>query len=397
MKFRIHIHAPGLVYAGLVALVGLMAMNDQNNLLFWLFGVMAAALLLSVMVSVLMMLGVRARRLDPHHGAVGEALVIRYAVRSRNRLIPIFNVHLTELESDSANWSRFMKPAGSWVMHVGPGDIVHGEAVFWPRRRGEIRLNRLRVWTTFPFGIVKMSVTFSQPQHTLIYPRLYELKPEVLVSLTPTGPLGVRVSQRTGIGDEYFGMREYRPGDSMRNISWKRTAVLDELVCIERSLPNPPRLRVLLDLRTPTRSLAIAESEGARHARSLEEDAISLASSVVHAAAQAGYEVGLTISGTDTPVFPLRRSHWHREKMMAALAGVDLDAERTPSRGPLVSDFERAALVIVHPDGVDLAVGGDDVLHLTASQMDRLTVRAIDHPGLRASSTDERLDPEAAA
>ena len=33
---RPHIH--GLIYTGLVMLVGLAAMNNQNNLLFWVFG-----------------------------------------------------------------------------------------------------------------------------------------------------------------------------------------------------------------------------------------------------------------------------------------------------------------------------------------------------------------------
>src|SRR5690606_27669822 len=131
----------------------------------------------------------RVRRLDPRHGAVGEPMVVRYAVTNTSRFLPALSLRIEETSSQKARhgetaavagrrlWSRFMAPASAWVMHVGPRETVHGEAVFWPTRRGEAHFDLLTISTSFPFGIIRKSITISQRQHTLIFPRLYTLKP----------------------------------------------------------------------------------------------------------------------------------------------------------------------------------------------------------------------------
>ena len=363
---RYHLHGPGLIYAALTLLVGLAAVNRQNNLLFWMLGVMLSALVISALVSGMMMRRLRIRRLVAAHGLVGEPLAVRYWVTNRSRFLPAFGLHVEELPpAGEAGWPRLMKPARAWVMHLGPRETVHGEAVFWPTHRGEARFDRLRVWTTFPFGIIKKSITISQPQHTLIYPLLYELRRDVLRSVEPQGLAGSRVSRHPGSGDDYYGMREFRPGDSMRHISWKRSACLDQLVCLERTRPTPPRLRVIVNLTTP------------HIARELEELAISLAASILHAADLQGFEIGLSLPGTNLPALLTRRSYWHRGRMMSALAAVDLDAAREGS-GPLPTTHgEHTAQIVIHPDRVDPSVGRNDALHLSARQMSHLAVKPI--------------------
>ncbi|MHC4303150.1 MAG: DUF58 domain-containing protein, partial [Planctomycetota bacterium] len=237
---------------------------------------------------------------------------------------------------------------------------------------------QLRIWTTFPFGIVKKSITISQPQHTLIYPLLYELRPDVLSAVAPQGVSGTKISPHTGAGDDYYGMREFRPGDPLRQIAWKRTACLDQLVCIERTKPTPPRLRIAVNLTTPTRELSVAgDGDGGTSARALEERAISLAASIVHAADREGFEVGLTLPGLGKPSLLIRRGHWHRSKIMAALAGIDLDAPRVPPGPAPATHGERAGQIVVHPHRVEPAIGRDDALHLTARQLEGLAVRPI--------------------
>ncbi|MHC4765893.1 MAG: DUF58 domain-containing protein [Planctomycetota bacterium] len=379
MVRRYHLHVPGFLYVGLTLLVGLAAVNRQNNLLVWILGVMLAALLISGMVSGVMMQNLRVKRLVAGNGVVGEPLAVRYAVTNRSRLFPAFGIHLEERPvAGRAGWPRLMSPARAWVMHLGPRETVHGEAVFWPRRRGEARFGQLRIWTTFPFGIVKKSITISQPQHVLIYPMLYELRRDVLGALAPQGLSGTKISPHTGDGDDYYGMREFRPGDQLRQIAWKRTACLDQLVCLERTKPTPPRVRVVVNLTTPTHELPLeAEDGGAAPARRLEERAISLAASIVHAADREGFEVGLTLPGLGQPALLIRRGHWHRSKIMAALAGIDLDTARAPHGPAPATHGERAAQIVIHPHRVEPAIGRDDALHLTAGQLGSLAVRVI--------------------
>ena len=392
---RYHLHTPGFVYAAMTILVGLAAVNRQNNLLFWILGVMLSALLMSGLVSGLMMQSLRIRRLVAGHGLVGEPLAVRYWVTNRSRFLPAFALHIEERPVEGpGGWARIMRPARAWVMHLGPRETVHGETVFWPTQRGEVRFDRVRIWTTFPFGIIKKSITISQPQHTLIYPLLYELGREVLRSVAPQGLAGSRVSRHTGAGDDYYGMRDFRPGDTMRQIAWKRSACLDELVCLERTRPTPPRLRVIVNLTTPTSRLRVDTRRESHSARQLEERAISLAASIIHAADLAGFEIGLSLPGTDQPALLTRRGHWHRARVMSAMAAIDLDAPREGS-GPLpTSHGERATQIVIHPDRVEPSIGREDALHLSARQMNRLTVRPIGwDPGAEAAEAG----PDAAA
>lgn len=381
---RIQPHVPGLIYIGLLILVGVAAMNNQNNLLFWVLGVMVAVLVMSALISTLTMRSLRVRRIDPQHGAVGEPLIVRYALTNRWRLISTFNIQIEERPATnhlSGNWRRLMEPAGAWVMHTGPRETVHGEAIFWPLRRGEVAFDRISVSTTFPFGIVRKSVSISQPQHTLIYPMLYELRRGVLGAISRAGLIGSKVAQLAGAGDDYYGVRELKPGDSIRHIAWKRSARTDEMVVIERTSPSPAKLRVILDLTTPTEKLHV-EPGGFAEARELEERGISLAASILHAANIDGYEVGLTVLGADPPLpsIAVRRNPWHLHKIMAALASIDLDRPRRPvlaANLQPIRDAERASLVVISPDRVQPLPGREDAWHLTARQLESLTAGPI--------------------
>ena len=109
---RYHLHLPGFLYVGLTLLVAVAAVNRQNNLLYWILGVMIAALLISGVVSGLLMQGLRVKRLVAGHGVVGEPLAVRYAVTNRNRLIPAFDIHIEERPVGGARgWARGMDPA----------------------------------------------------------------------------------------------------------------------------------------------------------------------------------------------------------------------------------------------------------------------------------------------
>ncbi len=398
---RIQPHVTGLMYVGLLTLVALAAMNNQNNLLFWVMSVMVAGLFISWLLAAKTIASLRVRRIVPRHGAVGEPLVVRYSVTNRSRWLPAFNIHFeerTNAQGGARNWRLLMKPARAWVMHIGPREVVHGEAIFWPTQRGVASFDSVNIWTTFPFNIIRKMRKLSQPQHTLIYPRLYELRRDLLNRVVPPRSMGMRISQHAGAGDDYFGLREYQLGDSMRHIAWRRTAQLDDLVVIERTKPSPAKLRVLLDL---TGQAEAADIDGPA-LRELQERAISLAASIVHAADREGFEVGLTILGIPqhTPI-AIRRGYWHIHKIMAALASIDLDAPREVTQQPPLREVERAGQIVVSPDRVNLLPMAADALYLTGRQLDSLAVRTIgwDSASMlqRSSMAHRKLDAGAEA
>lgn len=173
----------------------------------------------------------------------------------------------------------------------------------------------------------------------------------------------------------------------MRHIAWKRTAMLDQLVSIERTRPAPPRLRVIVNLTTPTDRLRV-DADGPHSPRQLEELSISIAASIIHAASHKGFEVGLSLPGTGQPSIPIKHGHWHHVKMMGALASIDLDATRQKPERQRARDSERAGQIVIHPDRAEPAVGGPNAIHLTARQLESLVVRPI------GWDPNERVDPK---
>lgn len=384
MKRSYHVHLPGLVFLGLTLLVGVAAANRPNNLLVWIFGALLASVLVSGFISGGMLMGIRAVRLDPRRCAVGEPLLIRWAIENRSRIWPTFNLRVAEgpASKDGAGiaWQDAARPGEGWVMHVGPRDTVHGEAVLWPTRRGRLRFGRFRIDSTFPFGLIRKAVTFTQLSEVLVYPRSLPLREGLLERMAGLGFGGTRVASEPGAGEDYFGMREYRPGDSLRQVAWKRLASRDTLVSVERSRTSPPRILVVLNLRTPTGEIRTT----GRDPRELEEDAITLAASLLSHADRHGFEAGLAILGTGAGSMPVRRGRWHLERMLAALAAIDLDASRDRLAGLGDPGRERVTTVVIHPDRAVTSIAPENAWHLVASRLG--TMVAIDVP--RPASVD---------
>ena len=187
-------------------------------------------------------------------------------------------------------------------------------------------LNRVRISTNFPFGIIRRSIIVSQPGRVLVYPRLYRLRRDLLASTASRDPMGGRMSRQAGGSEEFYGLREYRYGDSMRRIDWKRSAHARKLLSREMTRPSPPKLMVMLDLRR-------RDDEPDEEA----ETAISLAASVICEAHLQGYAVGLAVAGAEAPMLLPRRSWWHRGQLLHALAELDLEPSPDQTEPPTLS------------------------------------------------------------
>ncbi|MBM4099528.1 MAG: DUF58 domain-containing protein [Planctomycetes bacterium] len=361
MRRRYHIHPPGLLYLLLVVLVGLAAANRPSNLLIWVFAAMLAGVLLSGILSGQPLMNLRAQRIMPRTARVGEPVIVRYAISNGSSAWPLFALFVREAAA--------VRGSRAFAQHVGPGEEVVAETALWPERRGPLRLSRFRVETVFPFGLVMKSVRFDEPAECLVLPRIERLRPGVLASLAGGSVPGPSTSTRPGAGSDFLGIREYRPGDSLRHVAWRRSASTGTLAVIERSVDAPPRIRVAVDLRRPTSQLR-ADAD-ARAPRDLEEDAIVLAASLLAAAQRDGYETRLCVLGLPSPSMPMRRGHWHLQKELAVLASLDLDAARDAGAS-LPEDRERAATFVVHVDRADLRVAGPDAVHLGAGQLPAL-------------------------
>ena len=200
-----------------------------------------------------------------------------------------------------------------------------------------------------------------------------------------TGELGgFGVSRQPGPGEDFYSVREFRPGDSVRHIAWKRLGRSDDLLVVQRSSSAPPRVRIFLDLTTPQEELRFDPSSGVT-AEDLEERAIIMAASLIAEADKAGHEFGLTVFGMGDRPIPLRRGYWHRERVMATLAAIDLSRERTEPPLHVADDDERAAIIVIHAGRVDTRRAPERAWHWSAGRIEEL----LDLSDVSTDSTPE--------
>lgn len=338
-KTRLKIGSGGLLYLLVTGIILASAIYTQANLLFWGFGLMVGGLVLSVVAAVLVMRSIELTRIVPSHAAAGEALALRYRLHNRGWL-PAFAVVLREEWPRAARGEAGVNavaggmlagPPHAWVLHLGPGQTAQTQAPCRPRRRGTLRFERVVVSSSFPFGVLHKTLSFAQQDQVRVFPHLYRIRRHLLPKLTSSRGGGGLTVERAGGSEEFFGVRPYRPGDSPRMIDWKRTARTGDLVARELTMPSPPGLELLLDLRrsdpaTPEQADVPPDATGI-NARQLEERAISLTASLICDAHLHGYRVGLRILGAGGGVFRAMHSLPHRTRLLETLAAIALDGD----------------------------------------------------------------------
>lgn len=354
---RYHVSSAGVVYIFVMALLGIGAINSQNNLLFILFGVALGAMAVSGVVSGLMMLGLHATRARPQWAQVGKPMHIDYKVSTRSRFMPAFALEVSEVGRGKGRDGQLVPGRGAirtFVTYVPAKGVTSVQARYTPERRGVLRLKRVRLLSAFPFGLMRKSVSFADDATVLVWPALIEPAGGARRAIGHSGRSPEEAPNRRGSGQEFYGLRSYAPGDPPRAVAWKASARSDSLLTRQNTDPVSTRIEVVLMLERISEACPEA----------LVERAISVAAGFLSAAQREGLVVALRIPQAHVHV-PFGRSGRHLARMFDALAGLNLvrlaedqHGARDQGRAALVQIQPRTATAPLLPDAVLLACDG---------------------------------------
>jgi uncharacterized protein (DUF58 family) len=283
-------------------LLGAAAVQRGDSLLIFLFATALAWIVVSGVVSGAMLMGVTVRRVTPSRMRVGEQSAIRYHIRSGS--LPLFAVTIREGQVDGA-----LRGDGARVAHCARSDEVVPTAAVVPLRRGACALSRVQCVTSFPFGIMRKSVTFEAAESVLVHPRIEAIDHAAFLRLFGQGSGAARPKSVVGWGDELHGLREFRSGDSMRSVAWKRSLALDHLLVVERASMAARRLRLRVELRH--------EADGSTGDL---EDAITLAASLLAHAEACAWAYALEVDAATHTVVSMHSGRWHLTRCLDELA-----------------------------------------------------------------------------
>jgi uncharacterized protein (DUF58 family) len=298
----------GMGLVAMLVVLGLVAANPGLNLLLLLFGLGAGAVAFNAWAARRQVNVAQTRRILPDVAAVGRPTTIRYEVRNPSRRTALRGLWIVD---GCGPRSAHLPTAVTWVPHVPPGQTAAAEATVVPVRRGLCRIDAMRLASKFPFGLYRRLRDVHQPETLLVWPALWRPRIDWLAR-TSRVPVSrpASSSQRPRGADEFFGMREYRPGDNVRWIHWRRSASLDRLLIREMVDSNPGRV-----------TLAVETAGAAGPADpSVVDRLVSAAASLACDALERGWHVGLIVNGEPAVVLPPAGGQAVRTRLLYELA-----------------------------------------------------------------------------
>lgn len=273
----------------LAGAVFLLATNLMSGLLFVLDALLVSLVLVGAGASLLPLRGLAAIRRAPERGVEGEpvALGITLAAPRGGRFLIV---------EDGWPGAR----ARALVPQIAPSRPVDVALAVTPSRRGRYVLGPVAVASKGILGLFTAHRRVAAPHTVTIWPRIRPVSPQVLACLAPA--LDAHAARRTHQAEDLYGVRDFRPGDSLSRVHWRSSARRGALVVREFERPVAAAAMVVLDLdrrQTPERFDA----------------AVRAAASVLHAARGRRAEVVL-VGWEEGPV-----EHRRWEAAMDWLAG----------------------------------------------------------------------------
>ena len=181
-------------------------------------------------------------------------------------------------------------PVSVLVDRIPPGTSAISELVRTAHRRGTFAGGEMVLRTGAPFGFLRSEQRVEVGSTMTVVPRWVQLRsfPILEPSSFPSDVLHERA--RTGAGEEYIGVREYRPGDPPRAVHWRSTARLGRLVV--REFEEEVASRV---------TLVVAGADHGTPPDSSFEALVSATASIAVYALSTGHPVELVGAGHEGP------------------------------------------------------------------------------------------------
>ena len=250
----------GWYYLFVLAFVITATALREMNLMLVLVGMLLGPLLFSWRLVVATLAGLEVERKLPSGICAGDLLLVNVGLHNTRRRLGSWAVAVEdEIRAEAGpGRGRSIRPT-VFFLYVPARRSRAGVYRGRLTQRGRYRFGPTRVSTRFPFGLFERRFTLNETQSLVVAPRLGRLTRRWITrhheAFEGTQRREPRASRATG---EFFGAREWRPGDSRRWIHWRSSARHGKLIVRQFEQQRNRDVAVLVDLWRPDRPDAAA-------------------------------------------------------------------------------------------------------------------------------------------
>lgn len=270
-RYRALLTFEGCCYLVIAGFIMAGAMARQINLLMILFGLLAGGFLVHWRLVSKMVRKIDIQRKLPQAISSGDLLVVELLGTNRRRRLGAWAIEAVDTMVREAPAGPVATTAGRALFSYMPArdetrTTYRGRLYL----RGRYRLGPLELSSRFPLGLLRYRATIDLPDMLYVYPRVGHLTLAWRRWQEGLESSGGKSSPRRGMLEgDFYGLRDWRHGDSRRWLHWRTSARRQTLVVRQFEQPRDQGLAIALDLWQ------------AGPLDSAEEDAVELAISLV--------------------------------------------------------------------------------------------------------------------
>jgi len=232
----------GKFFVGITLGVGFAAINTGNNLLYLLLGMLLALIIVSGLMSELSLRDLTVVRRLPMRAQVGRPHLVEIEVFNHKGRVPSYAIEVEDLRAGQPADKR------CFFLKISPKSAQVAAYRRTPSKRGRDKHVGFRIATRFPFGLFEKSREVPAEGELIIYPAV---DPVNLPVMTAGRHSGGDAAFGRGHGDDYLGLKLLREGEDPRDVHWRKSAAVGQLVARERARDARPDVVLPLDVLRP--------------------------------------------------------------------------------------------------------------------------------------------------
>jgi uncharacterized protein (DUF58 family) len=142
-------------------------------------------------------------------------------------IFPLFNLLIEDYVPYAAPPERLRKVL---LQYLGPRSSVTFDYRIWCSRRGRYEIGPFFVYFYDPWGLFFFQKIYPIFSEKYVYPKTFPIQkfPPLAKGTAPW--FGIQSNRVSGDEHDFYGIREYKPGDPIKKIHWMSTARQNKLI-----------------------------------------------------------------------------------------------------------------------------------------------------------------------